>query len=372
MIYLIVLIILLIGVFKYERKNFKIGYKWYILEWLLLVLLAGLRYKIGGDTASYMGEFDHYPSLSELSSFNFTDAARQPLWYVFTAICKSISQDFVCVQIVHALIVNTVFFWFFKTHSERCFSCVLIYGLFFFMNYNTEVLRASLAVSVFLISYNYLVQKKWIKYFICCFIALGFHLQSILLFIFPVCHYFEKSSFIRTLVIAFFTVSAILLLDFVPVVGDTMQLMEDMSSLFESYASADVPEKNILGILSTSINVACWIVFLYLMGERKDINRFFIFMIVVCGIASWKYRVIFDRSLVFVYPMVITSFVKYFNKRNFLTIILYLTIMWGWVGFYRWREGPNFRSYRKYYPYATWIDKTEDPERNAVAGRGIW
>ena len=58
--------------------------KWYYLNLVVLVLLAALRYRVGGDTLMYMSVYDSFPKWDELKYFDFETAEYQPLWYVFT------------------------------------------------------------------------------------------------------------------------------------------------------------------------------------------------------------------------------------------------------------------------------------------------
>lgn len=369
-VYLLVLVILLIGVFNYEKKKLPGKNKWYILEWLILVLVAGLRYKIGGDTAAYMRDYDLYPTLSELSSFDFAEASRQPLWYLFCALCKAVNTEFVCFQLIHSIVVNTVILWFFKKHSQRPFVCVLIYALFFYMNYCTEVLRASLSVCMFLLSYDYLIGKKWLRYALFSIIAYGFHAQAIVMLLFPLCHVVAGLSFFSILSFAIGGSIVVLLMDYIPIIGEALQTLEAVAAYMEHYSS-EYSSLNIFGIISASFTVLLWLYLLYITKDYEDEKKFFLLLMVIFTVGSMKYRVIFGRNLVYAYPLVIIYIVAYYKKLLHYTL-LYACIFYTWLIFYTWKEAPNFKTYRKYYPYASWIDKTEDTQRNAVAGRGVW
>jgi len=120
MIYLIILIILLVPVFLYDVAGFNKGMNgWYIFEFTILVLLAGLRYRVGGDTLFYMGFFDEYPQLNELSDFDFAGAEFNPLWYIFNAITKFIHNDFVTFQIIQAINCKQLFFSGFLENTQN-------------------------------------------------------------------------------------------------------------------------------------------------------------------------------------------------------------------------------------------------------------
>lgn len=158
---------------------------WMVIMWLVLVGIAGLRYRLGVDSVAYEYEYPDLPDLSQLEYFKFDQTRYQPLYIVFTAICKSISADFVLFQLAHALVVNTVFFWFFNKFTKHSFTALTLYFLILYFPLNMEVMRESLAVSMFLLAWPMFKQGKWLWYYAFCLVALGFHLSAIITFIFP-------------------------------------------------------------------------------------------------------------------------------------------------------------------------------------------
>ena len=83
MIYLFVFILLLIPVVKYDLMAKTGGERgWFCFNLVVLILLAGLRYRVGGDTLMYMSIYDDLPSLADLKYFDFAEADFNPLWYI--------------------------------------------------------------------------------------------------------------------------------------------------------------------------------------------------------------------------------------------------------------------------------------------------
>ena len=156
MIYLIVLIILLFFAIIYDFGTADSGRDIsYYLILVGLICLSGFRYKVGGDTFMYMEEFPNLPDLSGLSNYETGVNKRQPLWILFAAISKSISQEFYVLQIFHAIIVNTLIFRFIKENTKYIFTAVLFYFIGYYCYFNFEILRESLAISLFLFSIKY-------------------------------------------------------------------------------------------------------------------------------------------------------------------------------------------------------------------------
>ena len=138
MIYILVFILLLIPVVKYDLMAKSGGEGgWYYFNLVVLILLAGLRYRVGGDTLMYMSMYDEIPALSELKYFDFEEALYNPLWYVYNSIFRSIGDDFVYFQIGQAVFVNSVFFWFFRKYSPQYyFSAILLYYIGYYCYFN--------------------------------------------------------------------------------------------------------------------------------------------------------------------------------------------------------------------------------------------
>lgn len=79
MIYFVVFILLLIPVVKYDWMVKSGGEKgWYYFNLVVLILFAGLRYRVGSDTLMYMSMFYEWPKLDELKYFDFTTATYNP------------------------------------------------------------------------------------------------------------------------------------------------------------------------------------------------------------------------------------------------------------------------------------------------------
>ena len=185
MIYLFVLFILLIGVFFDKKKPTTVIKTWWWLEFVILVLLLGFRYNVGGDTLGYNYDYPTNPTLNDLIKSGFYSETRQPLWLIMQALCKEISPDFYFFQFVHAIVVNLVFFWFFKKYCQRPFLMVVFYYLMAFAYFNMETMRQTLAVCCFLLAVPSLLEKRYVTYAIWAIVAFGFHAAGALMILIP-------------------------------------------------------------------------------------------------------------------------------------------------------------------------------------------
>ena len=183
MIYLIIGLILTLSIFFFEKKKNTDFFYWSLC--VLLVLLAGLRNFVGGDTIGYMLMWDSLPKFNENFDFFSLTNLYQPFWYIINAFAKYIYDDFVTIQILLAIILNFSIFRLFDKYSNYRFSCVLIYYLMTYAYFNFEILRESLSISILIISIPFLIDKKWTKYFLLSTIAFLFHTSAIILFFLP-------------------------------------------------------------------------------------------------------------------------------------------------------------------------------------------
>lgn len=313
MIYAVVFILLLIPVVKYDllAKTGGEG-KWFWSCLLLLVLLAGFRYRVGGDTLMYYGMFDECPTLDELKYFDFESAIFNPGWYIFNAICKSICDDFTFFQLVHALIVNTTFFHFFRKYCPKYyFSVMLVYYLGYFCYFNMEIMREALCISLLMMATDWLMEKKWIPYYLVCVFALFFHFSAAFMLCLPLLFLFKRNYWKWSIVI-FIGVFAVVRIINVPqlLLGFIADDSSQLYLLVDKYIDR---ETNINGLLSTLLRYLPMLGILWL-AERHDVRFTKDFGPLVLGttivFASMTCVSIFERFYNYFVPFVLIYFVE--------------------------------------------------------------
>lgn len=237
----------------------------YVILWLSLILLSGLRYRVGGDSLHYFDVFESYPTLLTLGSYDFVNAEYNAGWILFNAIIKTFSDSFYTFQIFHALIVNFIIFYFIQRYSRNKFFVVLFYLFFYYLYFNMEVLRESLAIGVFLLSIPSLLNKSWLKYFSYCFLAYLFHSSALILIIFPL---FAKKMQVKyqVMLLVLLTVT-INLVSFDSLIGSLFGSFSFGQRAARSYL---VKEMNIFGVLITLIKIIGFY-FIYVIAQRKKV-----------------------------------------------------------------------------------------------------
>lgn len=185
MIYLFLIIIFCLPIFYRHKISFFCSETWYWGECILLILVAGLRLIVGGDTQTYMGDYDRYPTLEEFNIFTFAMFRYQPLWIMLNVLAKSIYQEFYVLQIILACIVNPITFYIIQKETEKKFEVAIVYLLFQFLYFNCEIMRDSLSICIFYFAFGYLIKHKWLPYYGLCILAFLFHDAAIFYFIIP-------------------------------------------------------------------------------------------------------------------------------------------------------------------------------------------
>ena len=142
MIYIFLTIIFCLPLFfRHKVSLFNSNY-WYWGECIALILVAGLRLVVGGDTQTYMNDFDRYPTLDEFTIFHFALFRYQPLWILINVIAKSIYPEFFVLQLILAAIVNPITFYVIQKETDKKFEVAIVYLLFQFLYLNCVILES--------------------------------------------------------------------------------------------------------------------------------------------------------------------------------------------------------------------------------------
>ncbi|MDR1653253.1 MAG: EpsG family protein [Prevotellaceae bacterium] len=381
MIYIVILIILAIPAFLYDICNLERGKTGFlVLEFILLVLLAGLRYRVGGDTLIYMFLFDNYPSLGELQYFDFSEAEFNPLWYIFNAVIISCGGDFITFQIIHAIIVNSVFFWFFRKHTAFYFSAILMYYFGYYVLFNMEVLREALAVCCFMIAYPLYSQKKYVKYYLCCIVAVSIHWSALFMLLIPLFSFILKNFKVKHLIIVEIALGVFLAgISIIPLILDVFSFNYLVSLKLERYAEMEV---NIMNTLFYYVFTVPFILLLYFNNREENTDfqlrnmHSLVTLFVVLMVFSAFYNIIFSRLTNYLIPFVIlyiVESVKYLNMRYKENIIysfvikMALVIILFFQSYYYWKTQlesmPDTKFYVLFHPYHSIFDPQIDKNR---------
>lgn len=235
LIYIVLLIYLTVLCYVYDIKAFRKNRNLhYVCSCIILILVAGLRYRVGLDTIAYMRSFEspYYPSLEHFSLTG--DYGSDIGWVFINSIAKSIGGGFYTVQFIQAIIVNVAVFWFIKRHSPKPFMAVLLFFMFQWWNYCFEAMRESIAIAFYLFALDALMTEKSLtKYYLRVWPAALVHTFGFVTFLFPLIRYLKVNKYLPIIIIiflgVFFSIGDIL--------NDLVESMETMESMASAKAT---------------------------------------------------------------------------------------------------------------------------------------
>jgi len=240
MFYLLVLFVLLFLTVRYDingETHFRD--QWYTTVIIILILIAGLRFRLGEDTITYIYMYYHEtPNISDIDVDFLLDSGQPPLWILFTSLIKTVGGKFFVVQLIQASFVNILILNYFKKHSPYPFACAALYFFWRYQWYSMVVMKAAIALSIILYANDYFLEKKHKKGLLLILIATGFHQSSILLVIVPFLTFLRFNILGVSILLVMYFVSAILQSR----LGDVFDLFEfadGMSNKIDNYLDSD-------------------------------------------------------------------------------------------------------------------------------------
>lgn len=378
-IYIIYILMTFILSLFYDQTEEYSGKKrfWYRFTCLFLILIAGLRNGVGGDTQAYMSYFEDAPT--NPADYDMYIEQMQliggymPGWTFFTLLCKRWFDSFYVVQFIQALIVNTCFFYIFRQYTTRIFLCALLYGITGqFFNFNTEVMREGIAVGLCLVGMHQYLQgkKKWFYILVVC--SLFFHISALIAFLFPFVN-FKKISF-KKLIIAFIISFGIWAISDSIVSTITKHIMGD-EGIADKLLLYSNQKSSIFGFLLLALQyfvIQGGITYFAQKGREDDeewmkkYNRFISFYLVIaiiaCGISG------FTRLLNYTMPIYIILLAEFLgdlsqSMRYFAVtkLILVAGFIWSMHFFYMYYYPETERRHYEFFvPYTSVFDENAD------------
>ncbi|EME7228205.1 EpsG family protein [Enterococcus faecalis] len=255
--------LLIIGFLCFYSKNsfFRNAFK--IITFLILAFILCFRsYEVGSDSVVYKTIFEQTGSFS----LNITElfSSRFELGFLFTnEVMYKISHDYTVMFLFFGGL--TLIFWFYgmeKLSKDMYLSLIIFYNFRFF-TFAMSNIRQSFAISLLIVSFIFLVKKRYMLFSIIVIIASFFHLPAI---IFLVCILLDKIKLSKKwfiaggigAVVAFFSFDRLL------------ALFLGVFSKYSSYLSTDYFSGEVK--ISTIINSLIYIS-VFIAGELS-INNF--------------------------------------------------------------------------------------------------
>ena len=321
----LLIVMFLCGLLSSKRTaNNTIAYsfwKWEnLLPIFLFAIVFGLRYDVGTDHLSYMFSYntgigvDRYEPIFRNVTYWMNEHDIHYFWYFA----------------LWALIQIILFYYALK--DERYLMpfavIVLMMGQYFIHWMNG--IRQDTAACIFFFSIAYIADKRFIKYLLCCLIAMGFHTSAILLIpLYPILVSAKDFTFNRVFQAMALTIAFFVALTKKDYLGELMPIID----VFSNYVGYDVYSEGVLESfiektkagngISFKVLFLLNMVIIYFSTQLKDYFRGRKF--VICyNIYYWGafFQLFFINNLVLARPF------RYFRLFNLLMIAYLLYYLW--------------------------------------------
>lgn len=170
----------------------------------ILILVVGLRFKVGGDWYSYLMMYEQISNTSLLFSLNYTD----PAYGIINYLAYEWKQDIWLVNLICAII-------FFLGIDRLCnFSknywiAFLISFPYLIITVSMGYTRQSAAIGLAFIAFVSLLKNRKINFFLSIFLGLLFHKSAILMLIFAPYVFNYNFTHLKNMVYIFISITAL-------------------------------------------------------------------------------------------------------------------------------------------------------------------
>lgn len=387
MIYLTIIVLLLFLSINYDVNGRKKNKDfWYHFVLYIFILIAGMRYKLGLDTARYLYHFYHdVPKLWDLTSEDLS-FGTDPLFKLLNSIVLSFGGRFYVVQFIQSTFVNLLVFKFIKKHTPYIFTALFFYFIWQYYGFNMEELRASLALVICLFANDYCLEKKWLKAIALYLLASLFHFSAIICIVTPLLlrlrfNYIglviAVGVFIGGILVAPFIEENMFILEFSDAIyGKVQGYMDD-----EMYIESGL---NILGYITHLMLYAYPVISILSLKKNDKSNQLLSlepFLMIAILVAILNLRLPLAYRYIHYYSLYIILFVTEFSMRLLkgnkkispklrlgIASVLLFPMIYLMVS-------PNFSPdlYSRFLPYSSVIDRTVNPLREKTYSlHGAW
>ena len=375
-VYILVFILLAFLSFRFDNKGNKKGRrKWEHFVVFILILIVGLRNHVGSDSIVYEWHFStiQTPFLKDFFKnwFDYTD----PLWTFVMSFCKTVFGSFIAVQFFHGIVFNVLVYRFIKKTTTYTFTALLITFCTIWFANSFEVLRESVCAGLFLNATLLLNEKKYAKYFIVAFIAVGFHPFSLIVFLLA-----PLVSLLSLPIFAVFVIAGTLFItvfDLSDVSSLMTIVMERVSEGSGERVMKYMQQKNmgqgsLLGYIRTVLLDYALPIMVILLS-RDGFKRKMVLLLLFFNAITVKIPILYrmDNYLFIIFIVLLVNVLyeqKSQKRKDYFLILIFLTVSLCTMRMVdTYRPGPN--EYRKninydcrYFPYTSVFQK-QDPVR---------
>ncbi len=364
--FLIFAILVIFSFFEINRKTSIKPYSGsYVFIFLIFWLVAGLRYETGVDWPGYMLFFNQSKGLEDLfmngtimsydygSQFEFG-------YFLLNSLLKTFVNNVQWLFFFVALITNLMLFKSVKKYSTHISLSLLLYFCTVYFILDMSGIRQAIALNLFLLSIEHIVNKNFFKYLLVILLASSFHISALILL--PL--YFILSKEIKNYVLI-----AIVGLGMIIAITQTPWLSFFMGKMIGSFYINGITEKlirysNRVDIREFGIgfvlNVLIIVLFIIKRKELQKNNYFNVFLnmyfvSLVLYYYAWelsetssRLRLYFSIANVFLFTYLIDIYKVRIKRFLIFSFIIFFSMWYGRIYIFEMPEGLAYNPYQNY------------------------
>lgn len=177
-----VLLLLFFGIcaFLFEHTERKERQVWINIAVITaFFFFFGFRGFILSDWTSYYPYFQRC-DINDVINYRFGGLDLEPGFTILNLACKFITKDYSFFVLVCTTINTALLFCFLRKYTYNIPLALVVVIAFEGIVINTDLIRNSIAILIFLNAIPYIEQRKPIQYFLLCFLAISFHTSALI------------------------------------------------------------------------------------------------------------------------------------------------------------------------------------------------
>lgn len=348
----------LIGAFLNDKMSPSIRKGVLSILCIYIILIIGFRYKVGVDTISYMLSYKNIPPLDSITEKSFTATRFEPGFLLICSLCKSFTNDFWPVQMIMAAITNGCIFVFLHRYCKNVFIGLLLYFAFQFLYFSTEIMREGASLSIFLLNYKNLQEKKWVNYYLISILSVLFHYSAVIIWFFPFAKILKLNSY--------YCVICACVIGITPLVESLNNILHIASiyNRIELYTNA-ADELNInwriAELIRTAFPAIATIIGYRIIKSKIEFSEMLLLQILLC-MGAFAIPLIFSRFTNYTTMFVTVAAANLISSKSLQTRLKIL-----FISFLILTQANNFyNNYNRWFPYVSIFYKEDLPIRQKI------
>jgi len=330
-----------------KYKHFKWGFK---ASFILIFIFLALRYNFGND---YKGYLQAFIDINKYETIDYFDKMNhyEPGWIFLNRIFKP--YGFFAMTAVLAAINCIIYYQLIIKYLPIKFYWLAVFLYIFnpdFMLIHSSAMRQSIAIGLFVFSFDYLYKKDAIRYFLCIGLAYIFHTSALILLpVYLLGFVNRKINLASGIIIIFIFISLFIFRNNI-----SLNLNQFIESYFNRYETYEGGVKLGTGLGFVYSLILFFFILYYDRFQQKETALLFKLSIIGFLIKPLGFIIMligrvgmyFTPATIIVYPILFMNLKKPVYKMIFISLLLFMTIYSFFQFFYSEIWKTDFGSYQ--------------------------